>query len=101
MRDVFRVVGREIETPFPRMSYADAMAKYGSDKPDLRPGMPIQDLREVFRESSFEVFRKIVAEGGTVRAFAVPNAAGYSRSAVDGIVGQEKAQGRHLLWARR
>ncbi len=101
MRDILAVVGREIETPFPRMSYADAMAKYGSDKPDLRCGMPIQDLREVFRESSFEVFRKIVAEGGTVRGFVVPNAGGYSRSAVDGVVGQEKAQGRHLLWARR
>jgi aspartyl-tRNA synthetase len=101
MRDVFRVVGREIAIPFPRMPYAEAIATYGSDKPDLRCGMPIQDLREVFRASSFEVFRRIVAEGGTVRAFVVPHASGYSRSAVDGIVNQERAQGRHLLWARR
>ena len=63
--------------------------------------MPIQDVRELFRESSFGVFKKIVADGGTVRAFVVANAASYSRSAVDGIVNQEKAQGRHLLWARR
>src|SRR6185436_3367686 len=68
---------------------------------DLRPGMPIQDVRELFRESSFGVFKGIVAEGGTVRALVVANAASYSRSAVDGIVNQEKAQGRHLLWARR
>jgi aspartyl-tRNA synthetase len=101
MREIFAVIGKQIETPFPRMPYAEAMAKYGSDKPDLRCGMPIQDVSELFRESSFEVFRKIVAGGGAVRAFVVPNAAGYSRSAVDGIVGQEKAQGRHLLWARR
>ena len=101
MVEIFAVVGRKIETPFPRMAYSEAMAKYGSDKPDVRCGMPIQDLREVFRESSFEVFRKIVAEGGTVRGFVVPNASGYSRSAVDGVVNQEKAQGRHLLWARR
>jgi aspartyl-tRNA synthetase len=102
MKEVFAVVGREIETPFRRMPYADAIAKYGSDKPDLRCGMEIQDVRELFRESSFEVFRKIVAEGGTVRAFVVANAAAaYSRSAVDGIVNHEKAQGRHLLWARR
>jgi len=101
MVEIFAVVGRKIETPFPRMAYSEAMAKYGSDKPDMRCGMPIQDLREVFRESSFEVFRKIVAEGGTVRGFVVPNASGYSRSAVDGVVNQEKAQGRHLLWARR
>ena len=101
MVEIFAVVGRKIETPFPRMAYSEAMAKYGSDKPDVRCGMPIQDLREVFRESSFEVFRKIVAEGGTVRGFVVANASGYSRSAVDGVVNQEKAQGRHLLWARR
>ncbi|HET9362213.1 MAG TPA: aspartate--tRNA ligase [Vicinamibacterales bacterium] len=101
MGDIFAVIGRQIETPFPRMPYAEAIAKYGSDKPDLRCGMPIQDVSTLFRESSFEVFRKIVAGGGAVRAFVVPNAAGYSRSAVDGIVGQEKAQGRHLLWARR
>jgi aspartyl-tRNA synthetase len=101
MRDIFAVIGRQIDTPFPRMPYEEAMAKYGSDKPDLRCGMPIQDVSELFRESSFEVFRKIVAGGGAVRAFVVPNATGYSRSAVDGIVGQEKGQGRHLLWARR
>ena len=101
MREVFAVIGREITTPFQRMSYAEAMAVYGSDKPDLRPGMPIQDVRDVFRESTFGVFKNIVAEGGTVRAIVVPDAGSYSRSAVDGIVNQEKAQGRHLLWARR
>ena len=101
MVDIFAVVGRTIETPFPRMSYSEAIAKYGSDKPDLRCGMPIQDLREVFRESTFEVFKKIVAEDGAVRGFVVENASGYSRSAVDGVVNAEKAQGRHLLWARR
>jgi aspartyl-tRNA synthetase len=78
MRDVFRVVGREITVPFPRMPYAEAIAKYGSDKPDLRCGMPIQDLRETFRESSFRVFRDIVAGGGTVRGFVITNAGGYS-----------------------
>jgi aspartyl-tRNA synthetase len=101
MHDVFAVIGKTITTPFIRMPYAEAVAKYGSDKPDLRCGMPIQDVRELFRESSFGVFRKIVGDGGTVRALVVANAASYSRSAVDGIVNQEKAQGRHLLWARR
>jgi aspartyl-tRNA synthetase len=60
MREIFAVIGREIETPFPRMPYSEAIAKYGSDKPDLRCGMPIQDVRELFRESSFRVFREIV-----------------------------------------
>ena len=102
MKQVFAVIGREITTPFPRMPYAEAIAKYGSDKPDLRCGMPIQDIREFFRESSFRVFREIVANGGTVRGFVVKNAGGYSRSEVDGLVDQAKALGATgLIWARR
>ena len=102
MREVFAVIGREIVTPFQRISYAEAIAVYGSDKPDLRCGMPIRDLGELFRESSFRVFREIVAGGGTVRGFVVKNAAGYSRSEVDGIVDQAKLLGAAgLIWARR
>ena len=102
MKQVFAVIGREITTPFPRMPYAEAIAKYGSDKPDLRCGMPIQDIREFFRESSFRVFREIVANGGTVRGFVVKNAGSYSRSEVDGLVDQAKALGATgLIWARR
>jgi aspartyl-tRNA synthetase len=84
------------------MAYSDAIARYGSDKPDLRCGMEIQDLRELFRESSFRVFQEIVANGGTVRGFVVKNAGGYSRSEVDGIVDQAKQLGaKGLIWARR
>ena len=102
MRDVFTVIGKSIDLPFQRMAYAEAIARYGSDKPDLRPGMPIEDLREFFRESSFRVFKEIVANGGTVRGFLVPHAAKYSRSEVDGIVDQAKQMGATgLVWARR
>jgi aspartyl-tRNA synthetase len=102
MKQIFGVIGREITTPFPRMPYAEAIARYGSDKPDLRCGMAIQDLREFFRESTFRVFREIVTNGGTVRGFVVKHASGYSRSEVDGIVDQAKALGATgLVWARR
>ncbi len=103
MRDIFKVIGRDIPTPFPRMAYAEAMAKYGSDKPDLRPGLEIQDLRESFRESNFRVFKEIVAKGGTVRGFVIPKASHYSRSEVDGIVDMAKQQlgATGLVWARR
>ena len=102
MRDVFTVIGKSIDLPFQRMAYAEAIARYGSDKPDLRPGMPIEDLREFFRESSFRVFKEIVVNGGTVRGFLVPHAAKYSRSEVDGIVDQAKQMGATgLVWARR
>ncbi len=102
MREIFAAIGKEIQTPFQRMPYSEAMAKYGSDKPDLRPGMPIQDMRELFRESSFRVFKEIVGKGGTVRGFVIRNAGGYSRSEVDGIVDQAKQLGAAgLIWARR
>ncbi len=103
MRDIFNVIGRDITIPFPRMSYAEAMAKYGSDKPDLRPGLEIQDLRELFRESNFRVFKEIVAKGGTVRGFVIAKASHYSRSEVDGIVDMAKQQlgATGLVWARR
>ena len=54
------------------MPYAEAIARYGSDKPDLRCGLEIVDLSDVFRESEFRVFKQIVADGGVVRGFAVP-----------------------------
>jgi len=102
IRDIFAVIGRRIDTPFPRISYDEAIAKYGSDKPDLRPGMPIQDIRELFRESSFRVFREAVETGGTVRGFVVPGAARYSRSELDELVELAKQfGGSGLIWTRR
>ncbi len=100
MREI--LAGHDVEGPFQRLPYSEAIAKYGSDKPDLRPGMPIQDIREFFRDSSFRVFRDIVRGGGTVRGFVVPSAGTYSRSEVDGLVDQLKALGATgLVWARR
>ena len=102
IRDIFAVIGRNIDTPFPRMPYDEALAKYGSDKPDLRPGMPIHDIRELFRQSSFRVFREAVETGGTVRGFVVPGAARYSRSELDELVELAKQLGASgLIWARR
>jgi aspartyl-tRNA synthetase len=64
--------------------------------------MPIQDLSEGFRDSTFRVFKEIVGGGGVVRGFVIRNAGGYSRSEVDGIVDQAKQMGAAgLIWARR
>ena len=102
MVKVFGLIGSDVTTPFQRMSYVEAMATYGSDKPDLRPGMPIQDLGRLFTESQFRVFKEIVNGGGTVRGVVVKQAGGYSRSEVDGIVDEAKALGASgLVWARR
>src|SRR5580700_11311751 len=64
IRDMFGAAGHAVETPFPRLEYADALLKYGSDKPDLRPGMEIAEVGDLFRESEFSVFRDAVAGGG-------------------------------------
>ncbi len=101
IQEIFALIGREIEIPFRRMSYADAIAKYGSDKPDLRFGLEIQDVGELFRDSSFGVFREIVSHGGTVRGFVVPGAGKYSRREVDEIEAQAKALGSGLVWVQR
>src|SRR3954468_21308707 len=71
MPQIFKEIGKEVKLPIRRIPYAEAIARYGSDKPDLRPGMEIHDLSETFRNSEFRVFKQIVAEGGVVRGFAV------------------------------
>lgn len=97
----FRQIGVEIPRPFRRMTYAEAMAKYGSDKPDLRFGMVIQDFGPLFSESPFGIFRESVAHGGTIRGFVIPGAAKYSRRQVDELVAQAQQLGAAgLIWAR-
>jgi aspartyl-tRNA synthetase len=98
---VWKEIGRDIRTPFRRMPYAEAIAKYGSDKPDLRFGLEITDVSEVFRDSEFRVFKQIVAEGGVVRGLAVPGGNRYTRSQIDGLVDQAKQMGfSGLIWVR-
>jgi aspartyl-tRNA synthetase len=102
IRDVFALIGKDVATPFPRMSYADAIAKYGSDKPDLRVGMVISDVSSVFTDSTFSVFRDAVAGGGVVRGFVVPEGASFSRKKLDELNETARAQGSGgIVWARR
>ena len=101
LQAVWREIGREIHTPFRRIPYAEAIARYGSDKPDLRCGLEIEDLSDLFRESEFRVFRQIVAEGGAVRGFAVPGGNKSTRSQLDVLVDQAKQMGfTGLIWVR-
>ena len=102
MQAIFAANDESIETPFPRLPYAEAIAKYGSDKPDLRVEMAISDVSGVFADSSFRVFRQIVAEDGAVRVLTVPRAGRYSRSQVDKLVAEAIALGGSgLVWVRR
>ena len=69
------VLGQDLETPFERMTYKDAMNKYGSDKPDVRFDMQIQDLSDLVKDCDFKVFTDAVANGGSVRAIVAKGAA--------------------------
>jgi aspartyl-tRNA synthetase len=98
---VFQCIGKSVDAPFRRMSYAEAMAKYGSDKPDLRFGLEISDVSAAFADSEFRVFKQIVADGGVIRGFAVPGGNKYTRNQIDGIVDQAKQLGfGGLIWVR-
>ena len=98
----FAEVGVTIARPFRRMAYADAMAVYGSDKPDLRFDLKIQDVGAHFATSPFGIFREAVEHGGTVRGFVIPGAGGASRRELDEIVEMAKQAGAAgLVWVKR
>jgi aspartyl-tRNA synthetase len=101
MERLMALVGKSVPRPFVRLPYAEAIAKYGSDKPDLRAGMEIRDVSTTFTESSFNVFREAIAGGGEVRGFAVRGGAKYSRKDLDDLTAQAKQLGATgLVWAR-
>lgn len=80
------VKGIELELPLPRMTYAEAMGRYGSDKPDTRFGLELVDVSELVKDSSFKVFAGAVASGGQVKAINVKGAAEkFSRKDIDAL----------------
>ncbi len=89
-----------VERPFPRLTYRDAMDRYGSDKPDLRFGLPIVDLTDIVAESPFQVFRAVVESGGLVRGLVAPGAGQFSRRQLGDLEARAKEWGaRGLAWA--
>lgn len=84
--DLFaKVLGIQLPRPFPRLTYREAMDKYGTDKPDLRFGLELQDVTELVRNSGFKVFASVCAQGGQVKGLRVPGCAGYSRKELDDL----------------
>ena len=94
--------GKELPLPLPRLTHAEALDRFGTDKPDTRFGMELQDISDVAAASEFGVFNKTVSSGGKVRGLCAPQAAAkYSRKDLDGLtafVGDYGAKG--LAWFR-
>jgi len=97
----FAEAGIDIPTPFPRMGYHECMRRYGSDRPDLRFDMEIQDWTDAAGRTDFAVFKAVVEGGGVVRGLVVPGAGeGVSRKDGDALMAEAQALGaKGLVWA--
>ncbi len=88
------VVGKEISLPLPRLTFEDAMNRYGSDKPDTRFDMEIQDITDTVKDVDFVVFKGAIENGGSVRAICAKNAANtYTRKEIDKLTEHAKGIG--------
>lgn len=78
-------IGADVKGPFLRMTYDEAMERFGSDKPDMRFGMELVDLTDLVADSEFGIFKSVCATGGRVRGISAPGCAGFSRKQIDDL----------------
>ena len=81
------------QTPFPRLTYAEAMARYGNDRPDLRFGLELQDVSSALGNTNFQAFASVLTAGGQVKALVAPGCASYSRKQIDEVTEIAKRNG--------
>lgn len=79
--------------PFPRLTYAEAMRRFGTDKPDVRYGMEIVDLADIAAETAFGIFQSALSSGGVIRGICVPGCADYSKSQLNELIERASAAG--------
>jgi len=97
-----REAGLEAEAPFPRLSHADAMERYGSDRPDLRVPLEIRDWTGALKGLDFRIFQSAVADGGRIRGLLLEEGASLSRKELDGLESVAREAGAPgLLWVKR
>ena len=85
IKEAFKAAGVEVNPPFKRLTWREAMDRFGSDKPDTRFGLELFDVTDIMEASTFEAFKAVIASGGTVRAIKIPNIAHYSRKDMDDV----------------
>ena len=100
MKLLFKEVwNMDLSIPIKRLSYEEAITKYGSDKPDLRFEMEIHNLNEVFGNSEFKVFKEVIESKGIVTGLVSPDCASFSRNQIDGLTNFVKSLGaKGLVW---
>ena len=96
---VREVHGVEVPAPFPRLTYREVVDRFGSDKPDLRYGMELADLNDVFAGTGFNAFASVVPSGGRIQGIAAPGGGQLSRKELDDLVTETKGRGAAgLVW---
>ncbi len=85
IENAFKAAGVEVKAPFKRITYKEAMDRFGSDKPDTRFGLELFNVTDIMEQSTFEAFKSVIKQGGTVRAIKIPGIAGYSRKEMDDV----------------
>ena len=80
-----RVFGKTLSTPFPKLTYAEALARYGTDRPDLRFGLELQEITDIMTKSKFEVFASVVEKGGIIKAINLKKGSVFSRKEIDDL----------------
>ncbi len=101
MESIFQAAGHTLQRPFPRMTYGEAMARYGTDRPDLRFDLEIGDVSHLVRGKGFRVFDDTLERGGVVRGLPWKGGAGVPRSQVDALAERSKGWGaRGLAWIK-
>ncbi len=102
MAAVFKAcLNRDLPLPFPRLTYADAIGRYGKDNPDIRFGMEITDLTSIVKDSGFKMFSETAASGGVVKAIKAEQASSLSRKDLDSLADFVTVYGaKGLAWAK-
>jgi aspartyl-tRNA synthetase len=88
---------RLLASPWPRLTYAEALERYGSDKPDLRFGMQLLDVSSIFASSAFQIFRSALEQGGVIKCLLAPACAGYTRRQLDELSADARELGAKTL----
>jgi aspartyl-tRNA synthetase len=95
--EIFALKGLTIPVPFPRVSYREAIERFGSDKPDARFGLEFVDLSLLFKETDFPPFKSALESGGQVKGIVVPGCSGYSRKQLDDLTAVARIFGANTL----
>ncbi len=101
MKEIFKTAGKELQTPFLKLPFEEAMDQYGSDKPDLRYELKIKDVASVFTKTGFKVFQEVLGAKGAIYAVRAENQAGESRGHFDKLTELAKKNGaKGLVWLK-